>query len=442
MRAMALLIVALSALSAQAQVMPVSLLTAYDSSLLNDPAYQAATFDYRSSQQEASIGIAGLLPQINASSRVGETKQLREQVRNTFNNTGDASAANGSVALTARQALFDKAKMAFYEQSKAREKAGSALFDDASQELFARVAEAYFDVARQDNELKLATQQKAAIEGLVKQTRRLLEAGDGTITDTEEAQARLDLVKAQEIEFQARMRAALHKLSGRAGLVVEQISSLQDSLPTAAMLQAPENLLYWQQKALQAAPKLGERRASIEVAEAELKLQKAGNYPTLSLVSEVSTLSQDSRDPNVQHQSSYYVGLALELPIYSGGGVSASINKSQYALSGAMAQYDNGAQQISEDIERDYLGVVSGYDKCKALQTAVKSNQRALDSAEKGYQAGVRSTVDILNAQQVLFAAKRDLLNSKLFMLQSYVSLHVQTGQMHRGVLEKVQSLF
>ncbi|MDP3847828.1 MAG: TolC family outer membrane protein [Pseudomonas sp.] len=442
MRAIALLIVALSALSAQAQVAPVSLLNAYDSSLLNDPAYQAATFDYRSSQQEAGIGIAGLLPQISASSRVGETKQLREQVRSTFNNTGDASAANGSVALTARQALFDKAKMAFYEQSKAREKAGSALYDDASQELFARVAEAYFDVARQDNELKLATQQKAAIEGLVKQTRRLLEAGDGTITDTEEALARLDLVKAQEIEFQAKMRAALHKLSGRAGLVVEQISSLQDNLPTAAMLQAPENLLYWQQKALQAAPKLGERRASIEVAEAELKLQKAGNYPTLSFVSEISTLAQDSQDPNVQHQSSYYVGLSMELPIYSGGGVTASINKSQYALSGAMAQYDSGAQQISEDIERDYLGVVSGYDKCKALQTAVKSNQRALDSAEKGYQAGVRSTVDILNAQQVLYAAKRDLLNSKLFMLQSYVSLHVQTGQMHRGVLEKVQSLF
>jgi protease secretion system outer membrane protein len=153
-------------------------------------------------------------------------------------------------------------------------------------------------------------------------------------------------------------------------------------------------------------------------------------------------VSQDSRDPNTQNQSSYYVGLALDLPIYSGGGVTASINKSQYALSGAMAQYDSGAQQISEDIERDYLGVVSGYDKCKALQTAVKSNQRALDSAEKGYQAGVRSTVDILNAQQVLFAAKRDFLNSKLFMLQSYVSLHVQTGQMHRGVLEKVQELF
>lgn len=442
MRTTLLLIMALATLTAKAEVASISLLNAYDSSRLNDPAYQAAIFDYRSSQQEAAIGKAGLLPQLSASARAGETKQLREQTRNNYNNTGDSSATTGSVALTARQVLYDKAQLALYEQSKAREKAGLALYDDASQELFTRVTEAYFNVARQDNELKLATQQKAAIEGLVKQTRRLLEAGDGTITDTEEAQARLDLVKAQEIEFQARMHAALHTLSGRSGVTVEQISSLQDSLPATAMLEAPKNLLYWQQKALEAAPKLNERRASIEIAETELKRQKAGNYPTLSLVSEISSVSQDSRDPNIQNQSSYYVGLALDVPIYSGGGVTASISKSRYALSGAMAQYDSGAQQISEDIERDYLGVVSGYDKCKALQTAVKSNQRALDSAEKGYQAGVRSTVDILNAQQVLFAAKRDFLNSKLFMLQSYVSLHVQTGQMHRGVLEKVQELF
>lgn len=439
MRTLIWLLTALATLTAHAEEAPVSLLNAYDSSLHNDPTYQAANFDYQASQQEEDIGLAGLLPQVSVSSRYGETKQLRQQSENS--SLGDSSASD-ALNLNARQVLYDKARVAFYDQSKARGKVGSALYDDASQELFSRVAEAYFDVARQDNELKLATQQKAAIEGLVRQTRRLFEAGDGTITDTEEAQARLDLVKAQEIEFRARMRAALHKLSGRAGLVVEQISALQDNLPPNVMLEAPQDLLYWQQKALQAAPKLDARRASIEVAEAELKTQKAGNYPTLSLVSELSNTSQDSIDPNIQRQSSYYVGLSMDLPIYSGGGVSASINKSQYALSGAMSQYDSGAQQISEDIERDYLGVVSGYDKCKALQTAVKSNQRALDSAEKGYQAGVRSTVDILNAQQVLYAAKRDLLNSKLLMLQSYVSLHVQTGLMHRGVLEQVQRLF
>lgn len=433
-----ILLAAMMTTIAQADPTTVSLLAAYDSSRHFDPAYQAASFDFQAAQQEEDIGLAGLLPQVSVGSRYGETKQLRDQVDNV---SRDETSANGALTLSARQVLYNKSQTAFYQQSKARGAVGSALYDDASQELFSRVTESYFEVAKQDNELKLATQQKNAIDALVKQTRRLFEAGDGTITDTEEAQARLDLVKAQEIEYQARVRAALHKLSGRSGLIVEQISTLQDNLPANVMLQAPHDLSYWQQKALEVAPKLDARKASIQLAEAELESQRAGNYPTLSLVNELSSTKQDDLDPNARHQSSYYIGLSIDLPIYSGGGVTASINKSQYALSSAMAEYDNGLQQLREDIERDYLGVVSGYEKCKALRTAVKSSQRALDSAEKGYQAGVRSTVDILNAQQVLYAAKRDLLNSKLLMLQSYVNLHVQTGQMHRGVLEHVQGL-
>lgn len=437
MRTMILLTAMITSI-VQADPAAVSLLAAYDSSRHFDPAYQAANFNFQATQQEEEIGLAGLLPQVSVGSRYGETKQLRDQVDNI---SRDETSANGALTLSARQVLYNKSQTAFYQQSKARGAVGSALYDDASQELFSRVTESYFEVAKQDNELKLATQQKNAIEALVKQTRRLFEAGDGTITDTEEAQARLDLVKAQEIEYQARVRAALHKLSGRSGLIVEQISALQDNLPANVMLQGTHDLSYWQQKALEVAPKLDVRKASIQLAEAELESQRAGNYPTLSLVNELSSTKQDDLDPNARHQSSYYIGLSIDLPIYSGGGVTASINKSQYALSSAMAEYDNGLQQLREDIERDYLGVVSGYEKCKALQTAVKSSQRALDSAEKGYQAGVRSTVDILNAQQVLYAAKRDLLNSKLLMLQSYVNLHVQTGQMHRGVLEHVQGL-
>jgi len=437
----ALLLAMLSTLPAWAEERaPLSLLQAYDSSLHNDPAFQKATFDYQASQEEEAIGLSGLLPQISAGSRYGQNKQLSGQTANSSND--ESRSTSSTLNLSARQVLYSQAQMAVYEQSQARDEAGSALYDDSAQELFNRVTEAYFDVARQDNELKLATQQKAAIEGLVKQTRRLLEAGDGTITDTEEAQARLDLIKAQEIEYQARMQAALRKLSGRAGLPVSSITPMQESLPQSVPLEATQDMSYWQKVASTAAPRLEAQGAVIKLAEAELKTQRAGHTPSLSLVSELSKTDQSNLETDLRRQSAYYVGLSLDVPLYSGGGVSANVRRSQYALSGAMAQYDAERQQIAEDIEREYLGVVSGYAKCKALQTAVRSNQRALESAEKGYQAGVRSTVDILNAQQVLYTARRDLLNTKLLMLQSYVGLHARTGKMHRGTLQQVQELF
>ncbi|SIP97252.1 outer membrane protein, protease secretion system [Aquipseudomonas alcaligenes] len=417
-----------------------TLLDAYDNALYHDPTFQAATFDFQASQQEEAIGLAPLLPQLNASGRYGSTRQLSG--RDLDGSNEDPRFTSTGLSLSARQVLYDRARAAYYAQAKARGELGESLYDDAFQELFPRVVETYFEVARQENELSLSRQQKIAIEGLVKQTRRLFEVGDGTITDIDEAQARLDLVKAQEIEAEARLQAALHALSGRTGVRVASIQAMGENLPGAVPLRSEEDLAFWRQQAQSAAPRMDARRDSVRVAEAELRAQKAGHYPQLALVGELSHSDRDDLADDFRRQSSSYVGLSLDVPLYAGGGVNAASRKSQYALSSAQAQLDDEARQLSEDIERNYLGVVSGYAKCKALQTAVRSNQRALESAEKGYQAGVRSTVDILNAQQTLFMARRDLLNSKLLMLQSLVELHARSGLMNRAVLQQVEALF
>lgn len=419
---------------------PMSLLDAYDNALYHDPTFQAASFDYQASQQEEQIGLAGLLPQINASGRYGSNRQLSGQDLDSRDEQPRFTSSN--LTLSARQVLYDRAKAAYYSQAKARGRLGESVYDDAFQELFPRITEAFFEVARQENELSLSRQQKIAIEGLVKQTRRLYEAGDGTVTDTEEAQARLDLVKAQEIEARARLQAARHALAGRTGVNVDAIVPMSDQLPMTPPLQDEHDLPFWQHHARKAAPRLDARRDLVAVAEAELRAQRAGHYPQLALIGEINRSDRGNLADDFRSQSTSYLGLSLDIPLYAGGSTSASSRKSQFALASAQAQFDDEARQLSEDIERNYLGVVSGFAKCKALQTAVHSNQRALESAEKGYQAGVRSTVDILNAQQILFTTRRDLLNSKLLMLQSLVTLHARSGLMHRNLLQQIETLF
>lgn len=180
----------------------------------------------------------------------------------------------------------------------------------------------------------------------------------------------------------------------------------------------------------------------MKVAESQADGQRAGHYPTLSLTSQLSRRENRQYQEQDPRQDSYYVGVQLDIPLYSGGAVRASVAKAEAQVAGAQSDYDVQRQQLAEDIETDYLGVVAGFAKSKAMQRAVDSNQRALISTQKGFQGGVRSTVDILDAQQRVFQARRDLLNTKLDMLQSYVSLHTHTGQMNRAVLEQVQNLF
>lgn len=184
-----------------------SLLAFYDASRLNDAAYQVSGHDYQASRQEEAIGRSGLLPQVAINSRYGHGGQFNK--RATPNSSEDQYASD-SIALTVSQPLYDKGRWAAFEQAKARARLGEAQYEGAGQSLFDRVVEAYFDVAQVENELLLTSQQKTSIAGLAKQSKRLFDAGEGTVTDMEEAQARLDSISAQEIELQrpARPRCA------------------------------------------------------------------------------------------------------------------------------------------------------------------------------------------------------------------------------------------
>lgn len=415
-----------------------SLLDHYDAARDNDASFQSSTFAHEASQQEKAIGRAGLLPNLSLSSRVGTLENL---------DSADSTAAqtdalnSDTTALTLSQPLYDRGAWAIYQQSKARERLGDAQFAAAGQELFERVVDTYFSAARVENDLRLNAQQKMAIEGLARQSRRLYGAGEGAVTDIDEAQARLDLIRAEEIALHSAQKVIMRKLSGQAGGQVDAITSMREQLPDGDLLAGDQDLVFWMLNAEQTSPMLEIKQAAVQVAESTARATGAGHFPTLALASQLAKTDQSSGGQE-STQSTSYVGVVLTLPLYAGGGVSASSKRADATLDSTRADYDAGWQTLAEDIEKQYLGVSSGQERAKAMQAAVRSAQRALESAQKGYQAGTRTTTDILDAQQRLFLARRDMLGSKLIMLESYVLLHTRTGQMNRKVLKRVQELY
>lgn len=435
-----LLLCCLQAGSLHAAAREVSLLDLYDASLHNEARHRAAGEAYQASRYEEPQGRAQLLPQISLGAQIGEGGLIEGGNREEYVDSDQYSA--NTVTLGLQQPLYDKLRWANYEQAKVRGRIGEVEYRLASQELFQRVAEAYFEVARINNELRLVRQQKAAIQGLARQAERLLAAGEGTVTDRDEAQARLDLVLAEEIDWQAKRRAALRTLSGRAQLPVQRIAGMRERLPPSSLLAGDsQRLEHWLDLAGQSSPLLEASRASVELAEAESRARDAEHYPTVSLTGQLTRSDEETSTGDQQRQSSYYIGLKMNLPIYQGGALTAASRQAEATLRRSQAERDSQVQALAEEIEQDYRAVRSGLQKSRALETAVRSNQRALESAEKGYLAGVRTTVDILDAQQRLFEARRDLLNTKLDVLGGYVGLHTRTGRMDRKLLEQVQSL-
>ena len=95
-------------------------------------------------------------------------------------------------------------------------------------------------------------------------------------------------------------------------------------------------------------------------------------------------------------------------------------------------------RQIALQTRQAFLGVTSGSAQVKALEQALLSNQSSLDSTKLGFEVGVRTSVDVLNAQQQLFSAKRDLAQARYNYIQSQLKLRASVGSLAEPDIEQV----
>lgn len=116
------------------------------------------------------------------------------------------------------------------------------------------------------------------------------------------------------------------------------------------------------------------------------------------------------------------------MPLYSGGGVSARVRQATASREQAGEEVNAAREEVLSATTREFRGVQSGQARIRALERAVVSSERAQDSARKGFLAGSSTNVDILNAEEQVFIARRDLLEAKLRYLLARLQLAEAVG--------------
>ena len=104
--------------------------------------------------------------------------------------------------------------------------------------------------------------------------------------------------------------------------------------------------------------------------------------------------------------SQYSVGVQVNIPIYAGGGVDASVRRAAAELARAQARLEDDLQSLQLDIERQFRTMESGSARLAALDDAVASSELALHGARRGQSAGVFSSADVLDALRRHHAAR------------------------------------
>ncbi len=407
------------------------LLDVFRSAQTADAVYGSARAQWAAAQERIPQGRAGLLPQASIAANT-QYNDRSVSARTPGIPESTAQFNSNAITLSITQPLVRLQSVTAYEQARTQVDQAEAQLALAAQDLILRVAQGYFDVLLAADNVALAQAQKTAIGQQLEQAKRNFEVGTATITDTHEAQARYDLTLSQEV-------AALNDLEVRRRALEVIIAQPAPSLaPLGARLplQPPEpaQIETWLEEARRANLQVRFAEAGLQFASQSIDRARRGHYPTLDAVASYQDLSQGAGIAGLPtpgfDAKIKAIGLQLAIPIYQGGMVSSQVREALATEDRARQDLEQARRTAELNVRQAYLGVSTGIAQVRALQAALVSTQSQLDSTLLGQQVGVRTQVDVLNAQQQLYTARRDLSQARYNYVLSLLRLKAAIGQL------------
>lgn len=418
-------------------VQAADLLQIYRQALANDSQYASARAALAAGLEKLPQGRSLLMPTIGITGT--NTKTHVDVVSDTGGIT-NATYNSSNYSLSLSQPLFRWANWQQYEQSKLSVAASQAQFAQAQQDLILRAAQAYFDVLSSENALETLSAQKIATTEQLASAKRNFEVGTQTITDTHEAQARYDLITAQEFaaanDLQIK-RTALQAIIGKeAGTLSKLKPGVTISAPQPAVIDE------WVASAEKQNYSVVSAELGLESAKRDISRNRAGHMPTLDLVAQAGRTGGNATQLSSGNSNqSRSIGLSWSIPLFSGFAVNSRVKESIALEEKARSDRESARRNASQGARQAFLGVNSGLAQIKALEAAEVSTKSALESNKLGYQVGVRINIDVLNAQQQVYSTQRDLAKARYDTIINGLRLKSAAGTLKEADLEQINAL-
>jgi outer membrane protein len=412
------------------------LLELYRQAKTSDPAWLAAQAGYQAGIEKAPQGRALLLPTLGLSASKSESDQqvTLPMSSNTYHYGTDA------YTIQVTQPLYNKQNAAVYAQGLAGANQSELELETARQDLILRTSHAYFDVLAAQDALDFVILEKESISKQLSLARRNFAVGNATLVDVHEAQARYDIAAAQQItatNFLEVRKEALRVLTGNEPGTLTRLETKLD-------LQGPEpaNMNQWVEISFNGNQRIKSQQEAVVIARQEVEKSRGGHLPTLDL-----TASRAYSDAGGSvlgfaiESTTNQIGLQFQMPLYQGGGISSKVRESVAQLEVASQRLDQTRRQVAQQVRESYLDVINGVARVQALEQARISNERALESTVIGYERGVRTGVDVLNAQRELFRTRLSLSQARYDYLISRLRLKAAAGMLQEQDLEGINRL-
>jgi len=312
-----------------------------------------------------------------------------------------------------------------------------------------RVSEGYFLVLTLTDGVTFAEAEEKAFQRQFEQAEQRFEVGLTAVTDVHEARASYDNARARAIVARNNLADAKEALRELTGQYFEEYDALQEVLPLVEP--DPISADDWVSMALQTNPAVLSRRAAVEVADANMRLERSGYFPTLDLFASYDKF-KDSKfqdfDPNTGNlfnttlnSDGTRIGIILDIPLFQGGRVNARTRQAHRLLDATGQDLDDVQRGVVRETQNSYRAILAGIQEVQAFEQASISAESALEATQAGFEVGTRTIVDVLIAEQRKYQAQRDNSVARHLYIIRHLRLKAVAGLLNSEDLRVVNQL-
>jgi len=424
----------------------VDLIGVHDLAAKNDPQLQAAAYRKEATGENERQAWSNLLPTLSGGAAMNRGSS-ETSIAGTL--VDDSDTDNESYRLDLRQSLYAQSNYENLDVARGQVSQAEATYSLAYQDFLVRVAGGYFGVLTAQDGVIFAEAEEKALQRQFEQAEQRFEVGLTAVTDVHEARASYDNARARAIVSKNNLADAKEVLYELTGQYFDDIDPLQETLPLVKPL--PENPAEWVDMAMLYNPSVISAHKGVEIADATVRLQRSGHYPTLDLVGSYSSFTNNEfvfRDDDQipigtasLTNDDMRIGLQLSVPIYQGGVVSSRTRQARHTLNAVNEDLDRQQRAVVRNTNNAYRAVIAGIEQVGAFGQAMISAEAALEATQAGFEVGTRTIVDVLIAQQRYFQAQRDNSLARHTYIVDHLRLKAAAGVLASADLQKVNAI-
>ncbi|MBW6527887.1 TolC family outer membrane protein [Sphingomonas sp. RHCKR7] len=305
--------------------------------------------------------------------------------------------------------------------------AGAQALRDVEASVLVDVVAAFADLLLQQQALTIASAQITLLDRQVAEAEARFRLGTGTQTDVMQLRAQREGATATELSARAALAAAeaqYRALVGRAPGRLEQ--------PSAALPGLPSSALAARERAVQANPGVLAAASDEQAARARVDQARSEGAPSLGLGGSYGYgFAFGSRDGALRAASA---GVTFRLPLLTGGVVASRVRAAAAGARAAGYDRDAAEREAVRNADTAWSNAAAARARVDAGERAVAAATRALEGVRAEYSLGLRSTLDILIADQSLRGAQLSLAGARSDLVVNQAVLLRSVGALNAGI--------